>query len=207
MKSATSGSSAAISSTAARVLASALLNSVLPERGLGAPELGVARACLLDALDECGDLVGSLDQAAEVELVLVGVGSGPEHVLKGGAQVGGQRVQQALLGIALDGLVGVADGAVVVLHGRGQVAGHDLGGVVVERHERRARGVERAPVSDVADDAEHVGDQRHLERVLGEVLGARAAHERPALDVLHAGEDCEEVGLPGNLLLHVLLGH
>lgn len=55
------------------------------------------------------------------------------------------------------------------------------------------RGVEVAAVAHVADDAEGMGDLRHLERVLGEVLGAGAAHERPALDVAHPGQHGEEV--------------
>ena len=56
------------------------------------------------------------------------------------------------------------------------------------------KGVEVAAVADATQHAQHVRDHGDVERVLGEVLGARAAHEGPAVDVAHAGDHGEEGG-------------
>ena len=110
-------------------------------------------------------------------------------------QVLRQRCQKTRLGPGLHGLIRLVDGGVVVLHGCGHVSGDDLACVVEEAQDGGAVRVQVAAVAGVAQACQRVGNERHVKRVLREVLGAGASHEGPALDVLHAGEYGQEMGL------------
>jgi hypothetical protein len=89
---------------------------------------------------------------------------------------------------------GVAHLRVEVLDRARHVAGDDLLGVVEHRQQRGPLGIDRPPAEAlVLQQRQRVGDHRHLQAVLLDVLGRRVAHEAPALDELHAGEVGEEV--------------
>ena len=80
-----------------------------------------------------------------------------------------------------------------MLDRRHDVAGDDLGGVVVERERRGALGPDAAAEERIADHGERVRQHRHLQAVLLQVLDVGVAHQPPALHEAHAGEIGEEV--------------
>ena len=85
------------------------------------------------------------------------------------------------------------------------VAGKDLAGVMEDAAERDPARVQVAVEPGIANHGQGMGDHRHVQGVLLDVLRHRVAHQPPAADVTHAGKEGEEVVLFGcTLVFHGL---
>ena len=165
----------------------------LPGLAGGGLEFGVSGLELLDALDMGRELVGGLDDIVADRVVL-------EQIRRHrGAQLGGEHGQQLFPADALDLLVGVLDGGVVVFDRRRQVAGQDLRGVVVEGGGGAALGIGVQTEDIPADQGEAVGQDGDHVTVLGHVFGKGVAHQAPAGDIAHPGDQSVEAELHGGL--------
>ena len=173
MKSLISGTSAFIFSRDASVLLYASLNSVLP--------------ALLSSIDQSGKLVGSLDVPVQLFVVIL------QDIPVIRPEVIGQMVEEPVFSDRFHLFVGAADLIAVILYRRRHIAGDDLRGIVVHGDQGCFFTVQVFPVADIADQAERMRDHCRLEGMLAEVLRSRAAHQRPAFDIFHAGKDREEM--------------
>ena len=90
-------------------------------------------------------------------------------------------------------LIGVPDVGVIILDGRGQVAGEDLAGIVVQGRHGHGSGVHLAAEIRIAQHRQGVGQNGHLVAVLLDVLGVAVAHQGPAINEPHTGHIGEKV--------------
>ena len=150
---------------------------------LGGEKVAVAGLALLDTLDVGRELVRRLHK-----IVAALGGPAVEIGLERAAHLLGQGVQQLFAGKRLHLVIGALDLAAVVLDGRGQIAGQDLGAVVVEGDGGVLFGIAGDLQHVPPDDAEGMGDDCHLMAVLLDILGQGIAHEAPAADIAHAGQ-------------------
>jgi hypothetical protein len=158
-------------------------------------EVLVAGAQLFQALQVRAQLVGRVHQIPRLVLVVLR----EEQWLVRVAQRLGQHAVQALARDLLDLRVCLTNLRVEVLDRRHDVAGDDLAGVVEERQRRRTLGVHPAAEVRVADHAQRVRDQRHLQAVLEQVLDVGVAHQAPAGHEAHLRQVGEEVAHHGIL--------
>ena len=105
----------------------------------------------------------------------------------------GQHARELPAGDGLHLLIGVPDVGVIILDGRGQVAGEDLAGIVVQGRHGHGSGVHPAAEIFVAQHRQGVGQNGHLVAVLLDVLGIAVAHQGPAVDIPHTGHIGEKV--------------
>ena len=95
---------------------------------------------------------------------------------------------EAAQGVHFHAVVSVADGAVVMLDGGGQVAGEDLPCVVVQRQHGHLLGDDVPVVALPGDHGQAVGNHGHLQGVLGVILGLGGVHQAPAADQPQPGQ-------------------
>ena len=153
----------------------------------GGAELVVAGLLLLQALDVGRQLVRRLHQLLHLRVrrgqqVRVQV---PELLR--------QHARELAAGDGLHLLIGVPDVGVIILDGRGQVAGEDLAGVMVQGRHGHGSGVHLAAEILVAQHCQGVGQNSHLVAVLLDILGVAVAHQGPAVDIPHTGHIGEKV--------------
>lgn len=146
----------------------------------GVVEFRISGLLLLQTFDMGGELVRGLDEGQDLLVILqnqMGIAV---------PQLRGEHIQQPVAGDLLHLLVGVLDIGVIVFDGGGQIAGQDLGGVMVQcRHGApvRIRGGQLQNVPP--DQSQGVGQDGHLMAVFGDVFGKGVAHQSPAGDVAH----------------------
>jgi hypothetical protein len=184
---------------------------------LGAIEFTIADLLLVETLDVRRKAVGGFHKLqGGDDHGIVAVGHEPRPVFA--RQVMGQHGQQDAARVALDVFVRRLHGEIVIFQGFRHVARDDLGGVVVEGQRRDKRRIgTQAPVGKMASahERERMGDDRHVVRVLLDVLNFRIAHEPPSVDVAHAmqhGEKRRHDGLlpfvnRAVLAIRVRIGH
>jgi len=156
--------------------------------GKGRVELVVAAALLLHALDEGAEPVGGFQQP----LFFGGEQLAGDEGRNFFAQFFRQKAGHAAHALGLQRLVGVPQGVVRILDGRGHVAGDDLRRVVVQRRHRYRFGAAGGAGVPPRDQAQHVCQQRGITGVLTEGFGPGGVHQAPAGDVLHAGQQGAE---------------
>ena len=155
----------------------------------GGFKLSVARLQLLHALDIGGQLVCRLDDARDTRIGLV------QQRTIALAQLLGQQAEELFAAHGLDLLIGVLDVGVVIFDGRGQVAGQDLRCVVEQRRRRAAIRVCRFVQNVALDERKPVRQHGDHVAVLLNVFFKRVAHQTPAADVAHPGDEGEKAVL------------
>ena len=145
-------------------------------------KLAVAGALLLQTFDIGADLVGCLDDVAAVAFLLLQIGG------EGGLHLRREKSQEPVGGKILQTPVGASKLIAVILDGRGEVAGHDLGGIVIDSQGKHMLRIDAAPVAVPADDGDRMGDHRDLQGMLRVVFLLGVSHEGPAGDQAEAGK-------------------
>ena len=98
-------------------------------------------------------------------------------------------------------MIFIPDDGVIVLDGRGQIAGDHLAGVMIHGQGHDVLGVVIPAIAGVAQQRDGVGDHGRLEGMLHVVLGLGVAHQPPTADVLHAVHISEKMVRHGGFSL------
>ena len=131
---------------------------------------------------QVGPAVDAAADAAVVARVLLQAGG------EGGTQIRRQQGEKPVGRNILQPVVGASEFIVVILDRGGQVAGHDLGGIVINGQGQDMLRIGIPAIAVAPDDGDRVGDHSNLERMLGVVLRLGVAHKTPAADQLQPGK-------------------
>ena len=101
--------------------------------------------------------------------------------------------KQAAAGDILHPVIGLAENAVMVLYGRGQISGEYLRGVVIQGDGGAGVGIAGLAEDVAAYDSQRVGEYGDHMTVLLYVFLYGIAHKAPPLNISHAGDKRKEI--------------
>ena len=80
----------------------------------------------------------------------------------------------------------------MILDGRGQITGHHLCRVMIDRQGEHMLGIDLLSIAISCDHRDGMGDHGHLQGMLGIVFRHGVPHETPAADQLQPGKISEK---------------